>query len=898
MDTAVMKQDNSKKDQDLQREEDQLSYEQSKEQIDLQLSEEEISTHIEENNGVIPVSQSNGATTIMPKGSTPVKLNRNNYKASLEIITTGATPPSKPNALLQNSNNELRGTAPADALPQAPLNINNESGLGTGSRFGVSISKTRIFVGDLSWKLTEKQLKTEFDQFGTVNEVLVVKDRNSGLSKGYGFVSFEEKHAASDAIKAMNGQNIEGRPIRVEAAEERPSDDRYEKQQTQEYRRPNEYRKDIDYDRRIYYDRNRRERDNYYRNEIGYRRENDHKMEMRTRDIGERREFEPRREIEYRKDFERRRGFEHDRRERGFERRIEEGDNKRERRKQSLEPNETIMFSPKGQLNRNYMRMKDQSYAPQEREYERSCDQSVDTVQNDKDDKNDSQNRGQIYEIDLSDKNDDPLYNRNVKYVENEKDRNSSSRKRTRSNSINADDAYYSRSSDMMHVDSSPRTPSPHFESDPSQSPWHPSPRIPKKDYYIDGQSPNFLRKRDRGREREKDRGFDRENTRFLDRERQRLFDKGRERDMKIMERERDRQPVRPRDQPRYYDPERDPHRFRAPNHEYGRDAVRIRPPPYGHNREPEFREKERDLPRYKDTNRDSYYHRQSPPHNHLAYRDNNNNTKRFDDYYYQPVVYPTVRRSLSPRARYPTRRSSSPVVRPPHIPSYDRRDRIPRYDNIRNYDYDTRRENYYTHHYNEANHNGYVDHYAPPIHSSASNAKQFEENFGVGGRLRIILGVSLPGVMNVAAHVRDVTDIGKLLMKKPIEITIWTETLLIPWDANEEKSGNAKDEHKDCADAKSTYERQDTREKNDKYWDIDEDEGRDYDCNPIKNRNREKDNKERGEFDHILNSDSPISSLEFFPPLTVPTDTFNLQSSQSISNGHQKNNHTQHAHF
>ncbi|CAG8543137.1 2992_t:CDS:2, partial [Acaulospora colombiana] len=229
MDTVVIKQDSIQKDQDLQREEDQLSYEQSKEQIDLQLSEEEASTHNEENIGVSSVGQSNGATTAASKGSTPVKLNRDNYKASLQIITTRAAPPQKQIALLQTNSNEIRGTTTAEPLPpQSSLHI-DESDLGTSSRHGVS-SKTRIFIGDLSWKLTEKQLKTEFDQFGTVNEVLVVKDRNSGLSKGYGFVSFEEKHAASDAIKVMNGQHIEGRPIRVEAAEERSIDDRYGKQ--------------------------------------------------------------------------------------------------------------------------------------------------------------------------------------------------------------------------------------------------------------------------------------------------------------------------------------------------------------------------------------------------------------------------------------------------------------------------------------------------------------------------------------------------------------------------------------------------------------------------------------------------------------------------------------------
>ncbi|RIB29066.1 hypothetical protein C2G38_1950864, partial [Gigaspora rosea] len=93
----------------------------------------------------------------------------------------------------------------------------------SGNRPGVTVSGTRVFVGDLSWKLSDKELRAEFKHFGTVNEALVIRDKNTGRSKGYGFVSFEEPHAALDAIKSMNGRPIDGRPIRVEAAEERPA---------------------------------------------------------------------------------------------------------------------------------------------------------------------------------------------------------------------------------------------------------------------------------------------------------------------------------------------------------------------------------------------------------------------------------------------------------------------------------------------------------------------------------------------------------------------------------------------------------------------------------------------------------------------------------------------------
>ncbi|CAG8786822.1 3048_t:CDS:2, partial [Cetraspora pellucida] len=198
--------------------------------------------------------------------------------------------------------NDIRGTTPVDTPPQAMLDTTNSKD--SGNRPGTTISGTRVFVGDLSWKLSDKELRAEFKHFGTVNEALVIRDKNTGRSKGYGFVSFEEPHSALDAIKAMNGQPIDGRPIRVEAAEERPIDDRYEgkKDHMQDYRRLNDYRRDMDHGRKNYYElRNRRERDIEYRNEPHYRRDINRRFEKR--DIDDRRENETRREVEYRRDI-------------------------------------------------------------------------------------------------------------------------------------------------------------------------------------------------------------------------------------------------------------------------------------------------------------------------------------------------------------------------------------------------------------------------------------------------------------------------------------------------------------------------------------------------------------------------------------------------------------------
>ena len=75
-----------------------------------------------------------------------------------------------------------------------------------------------IFVSNLPFKLTEAQLKDEFEKYGDVSSVKIIKDRESGRSKGFGFVEIPETEDANEAIKKLNGFEIDGRAIVVNEA--------------------------------------------------------------------------------------------------------------------------------------------------------------------------------------------------------------------------------------------------------------------------------------------------------------------------------------------------------------------------------------------------------------------------------------------------------------------------------------------------------------------------------------------------------------------------------------------------------------------------------------------------------------------------------------------------------
>ncbi len=75
-----------------------------------------------------------------------------------------------------------------------------------------------IFVSNLNFKMTEDQLREEFEKYGDVSSAKIIKDRDSGRSKGFGFVEMPETEDANEAIKELNGAEINGRAIVVNEA--------------------------------------------------------------------------------------------------------------------------------------------------------------------------------------------------------------------------------------------------------------------------------------------------------------------------------------------------------------------------------------------------------------------------------------------------------------------------------------------------------------------------------------------------------------------------------------------------------------------------------------------------------------------------------------------------------
>ena len=83
----------------------------------------------------------------------------------------------------------------------------------------------KLFVGGLSWGTDDQSLTAAFEAHGTVTEAKVISDRDTGRSRGFGFVTFGEAQDASAAIKALDGSELDGRTIRVNLAQDKPRRD-------------------------------------------------------------------------------------------------------------------------------------------------------------------------------------------------------------------------------------------------------------------------------------------------------------------------------------------------------------------------------------------------------------------------------------------------------------------------------------------------------------------------------------------------------------------------------------------------------------------------------------------------------------------------------------------------
>lgn len=82
----------------------------------------------------------------------------------------------------------------------------------------------KLYVGNLPYSVTEQELKALFEESGKVTSVAIITDRNSGRSKGFGFVELSDQGEAEDAIQRFNGFEFMGRELKVSVA--RPREDR------------------------------------------------------------------------------------------------------------------------------------------------------------------------------------------------------------------------------------------------------------------------------------------------------------------------------------------------------------------------------------------------------------------------------------------------------------------------------------------------------------------------------------------------------------------------------------------------------------------------------------------------------------------------------------------------
>jgi cold-inducible RNA-binding protein len=78
--------------------------------------------------------------------------------------------------------------------------------------------ETKLYVGNLSYNTTDNDLRTLFAQAGTVTSVDLIKDRDTGMSKGFGFIQMSTQAEAEQAIKMFNGYDLDNRQLKVNPA--------------------------------------------------------------------------------------------------------------------------------------------------------------------------------------------------------------------------------------------------------------------------------------------------------------------------------------------------------------------------------------------------------------------------------------------------------------------------------------------------------------------------------------------------------------------------------------------------------------------------------------------------------------------------------------------------------
>ena len=80
---------------------------------------------------------------------------------------------------------------------------------------------TNIYVGNLTFNTSNRELETLFSEYGEVADAQVITDRETGRSRGFGFVEMNSREAAEAAISALNGKDVDGRALKVNVAKPR-----------------------------------------------------------------------------------------------------------------------------------------------------------------------------------------------------------------------------------------------------------------------------------------------------------------------------------------------------------------------------------------------------------------------------------------------------------------------------------------------------------------------------------------------------------------------------------------------------------------------------------------------------------------------------------------------------
>ena len=79
----------------------------------------------------------------------------------------------------------------------------------------------KLFVGGLSWDTDDNGLRDAFEPYGEIREAKVITDRETGRSRGFGFVTYNSPDDATKAMEAMNGASLDGRNLKVDIAQDR-----------------------------------------------------------------------------------------------------------------------------------------------------------------------------------------------------------------------------------------------------------------------------------------------------------------------------------------------------------------------------------------------------------------------------------------------------------------------------------------------------------------------------------------------------------------------------------------------------------------------------------------------------------------------------------------------------